>query len=758
MACAAEAPENLLTAAMAAISVGVAIVDGERRIVTMNPAFYASLDLPPGSFPPGMKVEDAVRASALRGVYGPGDPEAQVAAVLAADRGRPGRLRRRTFNGRSFDLYNNPLPGGGYVACAVDVTAQIAAQEEIESRLNRATGALAALRTGIAAFTADRTLVFANLRFASLFGLPHEEMRPGVSLDHLLDLLACRDEFAAADAQDFLDFQKKLDRARPSGMRRLRANGQVLDVSSDPLPDGGWTITLTDISALARAEDEARQRARSLDSILQAIPHGICVYSPARRVSMFNASYAQIMAGAPVQVGEHVSDIIRRRAEAGEYGPGDPSEVFAAQAAFDVSRPQTRRRRRPNGAVLEVCTQPLPDGGYVSVVTDITALTEAQREVARYAEDLDVMLAHIRNGMLLWGPGARLIARNAVVGEMMNLPSKVFTPGRTQVEVLQDMLEGGVWPDQETGRAVVDGLLSLDRSRPHSRRFVTRAGRVLDVQSDPTSGGGWVSTYTDVTEARAAEETMRKAKEAAEAANQAKTRFLTTMSHELRTPLNAVIGFSDALRRESAAPSPARVAEFADQINEAGHRLLGLINTILDLARIEAGRFDFGSDRVDAARLIATAVRRVESSALASEIIVSSEIEPSLPLLRGDERRLHQILDQLLSNAVKFTEPGGAIVVSAARETDGGVVISVRDTGIGIAEEDVERAFEPFTQLDGSLARRFPGSGLGLYLCRTLVTALGGQLTLQSRIGEGTAARLRLPAGRIAHGDAADSC
>src|SRR5690348_9336720 len=108
MACAAEAPENLLTAAMAAISVGVAIVDGERRIVAMNPAFYASLDLPPGSFPPGMKVEDAVRASALRGVYGPGDPEAQVAAVLAADRGRPGRLRRRTFNGRSFDLYNNP--------------------------------------------------------------------------------------------------------------------------------------------------------------------------------------------------------------------------------------------------------------------------------------------------------------------------------------------------------------------------------------------------------------------------------------------------------------------------------------------------------------------------------------------------------------------------------------------------------------------------------------------------------------------------
>lgn len=507
-------------------------------------------------------------------------------------------------------------------------------------------------------------------------------------------------------------------------------------------------------SRLARAEDEARQRARLLDSILEAIPHGICVYSPARRVAMFNASYAQIMAGAPLQVGEHVEDIIRRRAEAGEYGPGDPAEVFAAQAAFDVSRPQTRQRRRPNGTMLEVCTQPLPDGGYVSIVTDITALTKAQCEVARYAQDLDVMLAHIRNGMLLWGADARLIARNAVVAEMLNLPPAVFTPGRSQPDVLRDMLEGGVWPDQETAQAVVDRLLSLDRSRPHTCRFVTRTGRVLDVQSDPTSRGGWVSTYTDVTEARAAEEAMRQAKEAAEAANQAKTRFLTTMSHELRTPLNAVIGFSDALRREAAAPSPARVAEFAEQINEAGRRLLALINTILDLARIEAGRFDMGTDRVDAARLIATAVRRVESIALASEISVSSEVDPSLPLVRGDERRLHQVLDQLLSNAVKFTEPGGFIMVSAAPEPGGDVLISVRDTGIGIAEEDIERAFEPFTQLDGSLARRFPGSGLGLYLCRTLVTALGGQLTLQSRIGEGTAALLRLPAERVIRGDA----
>ena len=143
---------------------------------------------------------------------------------------------------------------------------------------------------------------------------------------------------------------------------------------------------------------------------------------------------------------------------------------------------------------------------------------------------------------------------------------------------------------------------------------------MLDIRSDPTPDGGWVSTFTDVTEARAAQDELRRAKEAAEAANQAKSRFLATMSHELRTPLNAVIGFSDALLREAANPTRAQVAEFATQINEAGRQLLGLINSILDVARIEAGRFDLASDRVDVGRLIRQCVRQADAAAQAAEI------------------------------------------------------------------------------------------------------------------------------------------
>ena len=160
------------------LPVGVAVVDADMRIVLVNAAYCASLGLPPNSFPKGTKLEDAVRTAAYRGVYGPGDPEAQLAALVAADYSRPGRLRRRSFMGRSYDLLNAPLPQGGHVVCAVETTSLLAARDEAETTLARVTSALATLRTGLATFTSDRALLFSNPRFAELLGLPAERLHP----------------------------------------------------------------------------------------------------------------------------------------------------------------------------------------------------------------------------------------------------------------------------------------------------------------------------------------------------------------------------------------------------------------------------------------------------------------------------------------------------------------------------------------------------------------------------------------------------
>ena len=741
-----EAPSMIaVDPVLEALPVGVSIVDRHRRIVYMNPAFHDSLDLPPNSILPGTPVEDAVRAAAHRGVYGPGDPEAQVAAVLAPDRSRPGRLRRRTFNGRTFDLNSAPLPDGGYVVCAVEITSLIAARADAERAQTQTTTALATLQLGLAAFGPPGTLLFANPRFAELLALPPDHVRPGISFPALLDLMAARDEFAGADGAAFLAVQRQADRSHSATTRRIRGDGQVIDITSDPLPDGGWTMVVTDITPLARAEDESSRRARALDAILEAIPHGVCVYGADHRVTMFNRTYLQAMSGAPVAIGDHRLDVIRRRAAAGEYGAGTAENIAAEQASFDVARAQMRRRRRPNGTVVDVRTAPLPTGGFVSVVTDITPLTEAEAEVSRRAEEMAAMLASIRHGVMLWGPDHRLIASNAIVAELMNHPPGLLTPGRSEDEILDSMVRRGECGDGPQGSAEAQALRTRDRSTTYIRTLQLRSGRIIEIRSDPTPGGGWLSTFSDVTEARQAEEELRRAKESAEAANQAKSRFLATMSHELRTPLNAVIGFSDALLREATNPAPARVAEFARQINESGRNLLGLINIILDVARIEAGRFDLASDQVDVERLVRQAVRQADAAAQAAEITLTTEFTPPLPTLRADERRLAQVLRHLLSNAVKFTEIGGTVTAGARMEPDGRLLILVRDTGIGIREGDLERVFEPFTQLDSTLARRYQGSGLGLYVSRALVAGHGGRLTLHSVAGEGTTAEIRLP-------------
>ena len=744
--------QTLTEAVLEALPVGIAVVDADQRIVLFNAAYCASLDLPPNSFPRGMTVADALRVSAYRGVFGPGDPESQVASMLAHDRSQAGRLRRRTFNGRSFDVLQAPMPQGGYAVCVFETTALVATRLESEQAIGRLRSSLGAARAGIAAFGRDGTLLFCNARFGNLLGVPQDRLIIDLHFTSLLKLMAEREELASLEGATFIAAQRDMDRARRSETRRIRANGQVIDIASDPLPDGGWTMTINDVSALARAEDEARRRATLLQSILDAFPHGVCVYGADRRVSMFNRAYTEVMAGAPVVVGDHLQDIIRRRAAEGEYGPGDLDAIVAEQSAFDLKRPQMRRRRRPNGMMVDVRTTPLPDGGYISVVTDITALTSAEAEVSRRAKQMAAMLSNIRHGIVLWGRDGRLIAGNAAASALLELPPGVLTPGCTQDELLGHLRKRGHFGGGEHADARVRALKAIDRSRTVIRESITASGRILAFRSDPTPDGGWLGSFSDVTEERTAEEELRRAKETAEAANQAKSRFLATMSHELRTPLNSVIGFSESLLHEASNPSPQRVAEFAQQINSAGHQLLGQINRILDVARIEAGRFDLATDKVDIASLVQMCIRETDAAAHAAELALVTEVMPDLPLVKGDERRMQQVLNHLLSNAVKFSNAGGTVTVGASMLADGGLCLFVRDTGIGIPAEDLERVFEPFTQLDSSLARRFDGAGLGLYVSRVLVAGHGGTLTLYSEPASGTTAEIRLPADRLIRG------
>jgi len=242
------------------------------------------------------------------------------------------------------------------------------------------------------------------------------------------------------------------------------------------------------------------------------------------------------------------------------------------------------------------------------------------------------------------------------------------------------------------------------------------------------------------------------AKEAAEAASRAKSEFLAVTSHELRTPLNAIIGFSQLALRKPFGPLGERYADYLKDIEESGTHLLELINDILDVAKAESGRFDLYEEACDVRRVIASSLRLLHRRAMRAKLAVTLKVPDTLPLLMADARRLKQMLLNLLGNAIKFTPPGGTILIEAGIEKDGVLAISISDSGIGIGEKHLENVLEPFFQVDSSHARSAEGVGLGLPLVASIIARHGGTLRLTSELGEGTTATLRFPSRRVVIG------
>ncbi len=249
---------------------------------------------------------------------------------------------------------------------------------------------------------------------------------------------------------------------------------------------------------------------------------------------------------------------------------------------------------------------------------------------------------------------------------------------------------------------------------------------------------------------------LRTAKEEAEAGARAKSAFLANMSHELRTPLNAIIGFSEIQRSQMAGPiGNEKYRSYADDICTSGRHLLHVINEILDFSKCNAGQLALENDTVDLDDMVDDCICFVKTAAERANVKISVVLDARLPGLLADARRVRQILINLLSNAVKFTPNGGSVRVSVACRNNG-LTVSIADTGIGIAAEDIPLAMQPFGQIDSTLSRRYDGTGLGLPLAKQLIELHGGTIMIESAIGLGTTVTIAFPPERTIVGEQAD--
>ena len=253
------------------------------------------------------------------------------------------------------------------------------------------------------------------------------------------------------------------------------------------------------------------------------------------------------------------------------------------------------------------------------------------------------------------------------------------------------------------------------------------------------------TAYNNVTELA---ERLRLAKDAAIEAGHAKNRFLANVSHELRTPLNAVIGFADMMLQGYVGSLSNKQKEYVQDILSSAKRLLALIADILDLSKVEAGKFELREDVADLTKLVRQAAHDMRAGALQAGIKLSIGVTSEAIIMKADPLRLRQVVDNVLSNAVKFTEAGGIVTITLARLESGDIRLKISDTGIGIAEEDIPRVFMAFQQAESHLARKHIGTGLGLPMVKSLIELHGGHVSLDSRVGHGTTVTIDLPGDR----------
>jgi two-component system cell cycle sensor histidine kinase PleC len=353
-------------------------------------------------------------------------------------------------------------------------------------------------------------------------------------------------------------------------------------------------------------------------------------------------------------------------------------------------------------------------------------------------------------GFVLFDENDRLLACNDRFRRMYDLAEDEVRAGVRFEEIMRTCVERERHAESiEDGDGWFRRRLAQFRSPASTHEQRLANGRWLEVRERRLPEGGSIGVRIDITELKRREQALADALARAESASRAKSEFLANMSHELRTPLNAVIGFSELMRDELLGPlGDPRYAEYADDIHASGRHLLGVINDVLDMARIEAGGLTLDEDKARIEDVVVPALRMVRQAAAQAGIEIALDLPPGLPPVVLDVQRMRQVLVNLLSNAIKFTETGGAVRVVVSRDRDG-VEIRVRDTGIGMSEAEIGVALLPFGQVDGSFRRRAEGTGLGLPISAALVERHGGTLAVESRPGEGTTVRVRLPASRV---------
>ncbi len=512
---------------------------------------------------------------------------------------------------------------------------------------------------------------------------------------------------------------------------------------------------------------EIREARRRLTDAIESISEGFCLYDADDRLVLSNSHYQEMFAAdfnEPVAAGSSFEDVLRRSVDLGMVDIDGDTERWIAKRLIEHRDPKGPHiLHRTNGQWFLINERRTEDGGIVGVYSDITALKQRETELSAVLDAIDY-------GIVFLDADMRVRIANRAFCESWDLPPSLIDR-RPPVRALFEHnrckgLDEQIDTDWDTYLA--RRLSEIERADDRLQEITSSDGRVYLHRCFRLAGGIRMLTYFDITELKQREQqlgqalaerdqvmvALREAKEFAEQANRVKSQFLANMSHELRTPLNAVIGITEMLREEARESADEQLDDSLSRISRAGKHLLRLINEILDLSKIEAGKLELLPEHTDIAGLVYESVATSEPLAEQNNNRIEVNCPADIGTMLVDPTRLQQIVLNLLSNACKFTE-NGTVEISVSRHRDrrqDWIEIKVADTGIGMPAEYLSDLFEEFTQADSSTTRRYGGTGLGLAICHRLCQKMGGSIEAHSEVGKGSQFIVRLPA--VAEGEA----
>lgn len=545
--------------------------------------------------------------------------------------------------------------------------------------------------------------------------------------------------------------QRAVAKQAPQTSRgHIIADGQRRLVEITEIPIASEKIIAGVALDVTREEEWESSYKRLTDShheALEQLRTAIAMFDINTRLEFYNSAYEQLtgIPGSWMDSHPRLIEVIDKLLELRKLPEQADYKKFKQvwlNKFTSLLEPYEEMQYLSDGSVIRMIVVPRPMGGMLMTMEDVTSLLQLETSYNTLMAVQQETMDNLAEGIVVFGEDGRIRLFNKAFSSMWHFKPEDLTDLAhisTLVKKTKNLFDDDVWP--EIRQTILGNGLERE---PRRGRLQRKDGSILEYSIMPLPDGNILNSYFDITDTVKVEQALFEKNTALEATERLKTDFLTNVSYQLRTPLNAIIGFSEMLNQQYFGKLNDRQMEYTEGMIEAGQRLVSLINDILDLSTIEAGYLKLYHSDINVKALIERVAGLTEEWACKQKLKIVIQCEDDTLSISADERRLKQAMLNLISNAINYSPNGGEIILSAKREGDF-LILGVKDTGMGIPDEDMPRVFTPFEKIHSKKIQRRSGAGLGLTLVKNIIELHGGSIAINSTENIGTFVICRLP-------------